>query len=53
MDWEAKHVSSVPEEAGWEFSKPGSPHFVGQLLAGMIMLALWKTHVTHRCCRGQ
>lgn len=35
-------------KSGWEFSKPGSPHFVGQRLAGMIMLALLTTSVTHR-----
>lgn len=32
----------------WDFSKPGSPCFVGQLLAGWIVLALLINYVTHR-----
>lgn len=44
---------SFPGEIWLGVLRAGLPHFVGQLLAGMIMLALLETHVTHRCFRGQ
>lgn len=34
-------------KSGWKFSEAGSLHFVGQPLAGMIMLTLLNTYVTH------